>query len=540
MKFVSSFHGTRASLLFLIALTAAAPLRAGAVDPARVHFHIDLEKNVQPISPFIYGVNQKLEGALSHATLRRVGGNRYSAFNWVNNASNAGSDFHYQNDGFLGGGDEPGGALLEAMQNTAAANAALLLQIPMTGYVAADKNGAGDVRKSGARYLHKRFRVEMPVKDKPFDLRPDPDSPIVYEDEFVNWVKSRCPWALTDPRRPVFFSLDNEPDLWQTTHAEVHWAHVTYAEVVAKGIEYSAAIKRVMPTAKIFGPVNYGWNGFETLEGAPDANGRDFQEFYLDQMAAAETKSGRRLLDVMDVHWYPEATGDNGMRITLPDSSAQTVEARVQTPRSLWDPTYTEKSWITQSGTKGPIALLPRLSSKISHHYPGTALGISEYNFGGGQDISGGIAEADVLGIFGKFGLFAACEWPLQADEPFIDAAFEMYRDFDGQDGAFGDISVAATSDNAAAGSIYASLHHDHAGWITLVAINKTDRDLPADFTIEPGRSLTEAAIYQLTAARPAPIPSGVIKMNVPGQFSYTMPPMSVTTLRLRSAAKEP
>ena len=59
----------------------------------------------------------------------------------------------------------------------------------------------------------------------------------------------------------------------------------------------------------------------------------------------------------------------------------------------------------------GPIELIPRLMKKIADHYPGTKLSISEYNYGAGGDISGGLAEADVLGIFGREGLFAATMW---------------------------------------------------------------------------------------------------------------------------------
>ena len=49
--------------------------------------------------------------------------------------------------------------------------------------------------------------------------------------------------------------------------------------------------------------------------------------------------------------------------------------------------------------------LIPWLKAKIAAHYPGTKLSFSEYTFGGGHDISGGVAEADALGIFGREGL---------------------------------------------------------------------------------------------------------------------------------------
>jgi hypothetical protein len=521
------------AVLSVIMLASPTPAQTNSADqPVRITFTIDAAKNVKPISPFIYGANQKLQGDLSRLTLRRVGGNRWTAYNWVNNASNAGSDYQFQNDGLLQGGEEPGGALLEAIHNTADSNAGLILTIPINGYVSADKKGDGDVRKSGADYLQTRFRAEMPAKGKPFTLHPDPNSPIVYQDEFVNWVKTTCPYAMTDPRRPIFFSLDNEPDLWKSTHAEVHPKPLTYAELAQKSIDYARAIKNVWPKAKVFGPVNYGWHGFESLQDAPDANHRDFQEFYLDQMAAAEKQSGKRLLDVFDVHWYPEATG-NGIRIGAQDASPPVVAARIQAPRSLWDPTYTETSWITKWSTKGPITLLPRLWSKINRHYPGTALSMTEYNYGGGSDISGGIAEADVLGIFGQNGLFAACEWPMGNHEQFIDAGFAMYRNFDGNGGAFGDTSIGAITSDVSASSIYASLHHDQKNWMTLVAINKTDHDLPADFVLRHAGKFSVAMVYQLTSRAAQPAAGETVQITTPERLTYTMPPMSVTTLRL-------
>jgi hypothetical protein len=81
--------------ILLMFACLSASVSSAAEAPERVHFTIDARENLHPISPFIYGVNQPLEGALLHATLRRIGGNRFSAYNWLNNASNAGSDYHY-------------------------------------------------------------------------------------------------------------------------------------------------------------------------------------------------------------------------------------------------------------------------------------------------------------------------------------------------------------------------------------------------------------------------------------------------------------
>jgi hypothetical protein len=109
----------------------------------------------------------------------------------------------------------------------------------------------------------------------------------------------------------------------------------------------------------------------------------------------------------------------DGCRITEEDTDAGVVAARKQAPRSLWDLAYTENSWIAQFSTNGPIRLLPRLEDKIAANYPGTKLSITEYNYGGANHISGGIAQADALGVFGREGLFAATLWRLVAQQQF-------------------------------------------------------------------------------------------------------------------------
>ena len=456
-------------MLLGLALIALASMEAAG--QTTVHFIIDAGENVRPISRLIYGVNQNIGGSYANPTFMRFGGNRTTAYNWVTNASNAGSDYHYVNDAFFTGGSTPGGALIPFLRNAYDQDAGALITIPTNGYVSGDEWGPVDIHDPGR--FAKRFKREEPTKGSAFGLRPDPAAPVVYQDEFVNWVKTNYGYGQTDPNRPIYFALDNEPDIWAETHPEVHPAKLTYAELIQRTIAYSAAIKNVEPNTLVYGPVNYGWGGIFDLQKAPDAGGRDFETFYLHELAAASRAAGRRLIDVLDIHWYPEATG-SGVRITGPETTPAVVAARLQTPRSLWDPTYLETSWVTQSSTHGPIDLIPMLQKKIAENFPGTRLSISEYNYGGGADISGGIAEADVLGIFGKMGVFSANEWQVAPNESFIAGALAMFRNFDGRKSCFGDTSVFAATDDVADTSVYASTDLTNPDRMIVVAINKS------------------------------------------------------------------
>ena len=299
----------------------------------------------------------------------------------------------------------------------------------------------------------------------------------------------------------------------------------------ALGAEYAAAIKGAAPRALVFGPVTCNWDGYDTLYDAPDGRSRDFLEFYLHEMHEAQQRSGQRLLDVLDLHWYPQAQG-GGVRITEDDARTEVATARAQAPRSLWDPSYVEDSWTTRNKTHGPVCLLPRMWEKIHRHYRGTRLAISEYYYGGGGDISGALAQADVLGIFGREGLFAAALWHMgRTDDRFIQAAFAMFRNYDGQGGAFGPMGLAAKTNDPEHTSVYASL--DWQGKVILVLLNKGPTPLLAEVVVKRAPPSAFAHVYQLTKALPQPVQIQDVLVDPSGGLHCQLPGQSVSTLVL-------
>jgi hypothetical protein len=494
-----------------------------------VLFTIDTTANRHPISPYIYGTNQgDLTKEARNLTLTRVGGNRLTAYNWETNASNAGSDYMYENDDYISSSKVAGDPMKQAVKDAADNAASIIMTVPMAGWVSADESGPVDSNPASTSVIQQHFFPILPKKGSAFVYPPDTSDGKVYADEFVGWMESQFPDAQTDQTRRIFYMLDNEPDLWASTHREIHPAPVTYAELIKTTTVFASAIKAAAPNTLVFGPASYGWNGYVNLQNAPDAQGRDFIEFYLDSMKSAEQSAGMRLLDVLDVHWYPEATGD-GKRITDDGVTSGEVAARLQAPRSLWDSTYTENSWITQS-MKAPIELIPRLQKKIDAHYPGTKLSISEYNYGAGNDISGGLAEADVLGVFGREGLYEASMWEVSKSS-FIFAGFAMYRSYDGSNGSFGDTSVGATTSAVDQSSVYASVDSANGTNVVVVAINKQGSAQRAGITLKHAGTLNAADIYTLTSATAKPVKGAALTKVATNAFSYTMPAYSATTL---------
>jgi hypothetical protein len=532
-------------------IAAAGAVIPPATPPASdVSFAVDSTQDVHAISRFIYGMNGWDPAARpKNLTLSRSGGNRMTAYNWETNDSNAGADFVNQNDNFLGGGTAPNGAVKAGLEDARGAGAGMIVTMPLIGYVSADHNGGGDVANT-PNYLATRFRQSLPKKPSAFSLTPDTGDAFVYQDEYINFLDQTYPGAFASASTPIMVNLDNEPDLWQHTHARLRGdanpatqagTTATYAEMIQRTVEYASAAKDVNGTVQILGPVSYGWQGYVRFQDAADAAGRDFLNFYLQEMSAAGNTAGRRLLDVLDVHWYPEARGAcasnpmDGCRITENASDAGVVAARITAPRSLWDSTYRESSWIQSSLGNSGINLLPRLKDKIANNYPGTKLAITEYNYGGAMHISGAIAQADVLGIFGREGLYAATLWRLESNNDFIYGGFDAFRNYNGANGSFGDTSIRAGNSDVATTSVYASVDAANPARMVLVAINKNATAKTAGIAVTHTLQFHTAQVYAVTSMSPAgaPVAGAAINITQTNAFQYSMPANSVTTLVL-------
>jgi hypothetical protein len=487
------------------------------------------------ISRYIYGANRSAWQRKEHYfTLGRWGGPRATTYNWENNASNGGTAEGHQNDSALDASDTPGNAVRQFIAAANAAQAAVIVTIPMLGYVAADKQGDGDVGR-GPNYLQSRFLPSLPRKQARFSFYPDLNDGKVYQDEFVNYVEKMFSPERRHPLCRIFYALDHEPELWPAAHPRLRTQKLRYAELVRLSIEYARAIKAVAPQALVFGPVCHDWAGCATLQDAPDGQGRDFLDYYLQQMRAAEQSGGVRLLDVLDVHWYPEARG-GGVRITEDDSRPAVAHARVQAPRSLWDPHYREESWVAAQGVVGPIRLLPRLQEKIARHYPGTKLAISEYYYGGGDDISGALAQADVLGIFGREGVFAAAvQEKGPGEQRFLRAAFAMFRNYDDDGGSFGEAGLPAQTTDHERTSIYASL--DGKGRVVAVLLNKSPLELPVRLVLKRCPPALRAKVYQLTKLDARVIALPDLPVSPFGILDCRLPPESITTFQFVGGA---
>ena len=524
------------SALFII--TISANIFSQSID-----FLITADGSKKPISPYIYGTNQLLTEE-ENWTAMRQGGNRLTGYNWENNASNAGTDWINSSDNFLTwiagiqNENEPGIVTTTFRNKSIELNAYSLITLQLAGYVARDKSGAVTENQTAPSL---RWRSVQFEKGSAFSLQPDTSDSFVYLDEYVNFLVDRFGMANTS-NGIKGYSLDNEPGLWISTHPRIHPLQARCVEMVQKAIGVSTAVKNVDPYLEIFGPVLYGFNAYYDFQSAADwdsvkagTNYQWFIDYYLDQMRLAEISSGKRLLDVLDIHWYPEARGDNRITETNANTTADKL-ARVQAPRTLWDNNYTENSWIGQ-WFGAYLPLIPRLKESIDEYYPGTKLAFTEFSYGGENDITGAIAMADVLGIFGKYDVYLGTYWQLDSPSNYISAAYKIYRNYDGNNSTFGDNSLPSVTSDSVSTSVYGSLN-ETGNEIHLVVINKKlNESVNSNFTILSQHNIQSGSVWKLDGNSFEIAEINPVINITNNSFSYTLPAGSVCHFVLETDA---
>jgi len=493
---------------------------------------VDAGNETHAISPYIYGMNAYLLNATTadstaaknaNITIDRWGGDSTSRYNYMLDVTNAAADWYFENgDGTGGDGAAPvnGQKAFDALvMSNNSLGIKTLGTVPVQGWVAKDNSSCGfPAATYPSQYSFDPYNAacgdgEYPDQSFITGNAPTVTSTAVGPSWSGNWVTYLVGKFGTAANGGVaIYDLDNEPSWWDATQRDVHPAPFTYDEVTNNGIATAQAIKTADPTAEVSGPVmDFWWDYFYSKKdvesgwdtGAPcyepwsnpidreAHNGIPLIEYYLQQFAAYDTKNNVRLLDYLDLHTYfaAEYNGSSLALTTAGDTGAQ--QARLNSTRALWDPTYTDPNFQQPNYTTDPNytsscstplqapQVIPMMKTWVANDYPGTKLAIDEYNWGGLESINGALAQADILGIFGREGLDLGTFWPTTNPSQQIPGmmAFAVYRNYDGANSTFGNMALASTSANQAVLSVYGALRTAD-NTVTVVVINKTYGDL--------------------------------------------------------------
>ncbi len=535
---------------------------------------VDAVANRHPISPDIYGINDYSDKGLANVTrvgVRRWGGDATSRYNWLLDTFNSANDYYFEN--FAYGNAAPalpnGSEFDRFVENGLTTGTKRIGTIPMLGWLpkSRDFGCSFSVAKYGPQQKVDPYNSDCGngfLPDGKTRITNDPNdvSQVVDQTFSQQWIQHVIARYGTAVRGGVqVWSLDNEPEYWYGVHIDVHPNTATYDEMLSRGQTYAAAIKAADPSAAVTGPVAGGWpgmfysaqdfySGYNTgpnyvFYGNPvDRNahgGVPFVEWYLQQMAQYEAQHGTRLLDYVDVHAYIAPDGIGFATTSTPADDT----LRLTSTRVFWDPNYAAPDGSTPSAAMPggePPYLVPRMKQWVAADYPGTKTAITEYNWGMLNDITGAIAQADILGIFGREGLDLATLWgppnpTANPPDPGV-FAFEMYLNYDGSGNQFGETSVSATTSNADQLSIFAAQRSDSA--LTIMVLNKTTSDASTAVSIANFAAAGSAQTWQYTSANLSGIRRGPDAPVSGEAVAMTFPARSMTLLVIPAVASTP
>ena len=533
--------------LLSLALAVSFLAEVATAAPRKVVVHVEASpketKGSRAISPWIYGFGTYFEDAKApgeplalRPSVIRWGGNTAERFNWETNAWNTGSDWFFMNV------HAPFPDLIgHFMHNNAAAGIASIVTLPLNGWVAKDHNSVSFPKSQFPNQagFDQAAGNGLSTSGDPLPADPKRTSVAAGPDFLMRWVnKLKTQFAPSDPH---FYILGNEPMLWPSTHRDVHPELTSYDEVLTKFTAAAIAVRRADPDAVIIGPALWGWLAMRrsALDGQKDKRNADyashgkveFLPWFLREIAKKEAELHLRLIDVIDVHYYPE--GDELRKAATPEalSAPRNRHLRLQATRSLWDPTYKDQSWIAE-----PIRFLPRLRELAEGMQPPRRFGVGEYNFRGETDAAGGVAVAEVLGLFAQYGTYMACYWTKPPSGSAAATGWRIVRNYDGKGGAFGDELLHNDHGPQAEVSVFsafASKRH-----VTTVMVVNKDLGEPADavITLGGGENCRKRAarLFQVQERSANSISSTAVTSEGPScSFSIKAPPLSVSMLEI-------
>jgi hypothetical protein len=500
------------------------------------------------ISPYIYGMS--FAPTLTYivkagVTISRWGGNHTSPFNWEKQVTNRGADWYFTN----GNESLTPEAFIHRNSSGGATSQWSLAALPWVAKdatshsfstakygVQTDANpwnadqGNGKLAPDGTRILNDHTDALMPNRPAPADGDP---AETVYQSEFLAHLRAR--FGPTLPDRMPFVAVDNEMDIWHSTHADAVHEPLGFAEVVDTYLTWARMIRDYYPEARIMGPVSTGWFFYwnAALSGERARHGMGHIAYFLDQVAKHDATYGARTLDILDLHYYPESGNSDSGPV------ADRHNWRIRSTREWWDPTYRAEGssgrdswWAPGEPNQYYPQVIPRMKALIEAYYPGTPLAFTEWNFGNSKsyDLSQGIAVAETLGVFGRHDVFYSTFWTHPHEDAPMFQAFALFRNPAGDGVAFGSMSLASTTDNIDAASLWASVN-DLGTRLHLVLVNKRDTaSTRASVSLPPLSADGSPRAYRFHGLSTDRIEEATAAVSLAGQtLTAVLPPYSVT-----------
>jgi hypothetical protein len=459
--------------------SAPARVQANIVEQAPLDATIEVAaESKHPVPQYFNSTNfmtteELRDGGFSST---RWGGNATTKYNYQRDLSSSGSDWFFLNQvAKPDGTPEQKKGYYQFIQTAAAAGVGVNFTIPIIPWIARPAPKDGDRLCSFPASLYPT-QHKIGSEKCGDGLKPDGKQKITGNDPSLAMIPNSPEFQrglvkhITSlfPGRVKFFTLDNEPGLWKETHRDVFPKGYRTDELVDLSVRYASMIKSVDPAAQVIGLAAWGMMELagSDLDYTSDWSDRKAHGnepnlvSFIRGMQKASESQGKRLLDVVDVHWYPEVyCVKGGKKLRLSDDlefDPVVADKQFEALREFWDTTFKLadvglQSWAYSDGNDARLwnpfhPTIPALKAVIDRAWPGTKLAINEYSSGSGSRYHGALLRAAVLGIFMQEDLYMAQVWGQPGKGSFSFYAHKLFGNYDGKGGRLRGAFVPTTS----------------------------------------------------------------------------------------------
>jgi len=206
-----------------------------------------------------------------------------------------------------------------------------------------------------------------------------------------------------------YWDMDNEPEIWSGTHDDVMPSQLAASAFMEKYFSVAKKARALFPGIKLCGPVTANeWQWYKYGSETLNINGKYYSwlEYFLKRVADEQKATGIKLLDVVDIHWYPGESADADVlqlhRIFYDKSYVYPGANGIKSINGGWDATQ-NKEYIFQ-----------RISDWLTQYFGanhGITIGMSESGINSANANVNSVLYASLLGTFANNGVELYTPW---------------------------------------------------------------------------------------------------------------------------------
>ncbi len=147
-----------------------------------------------------------------------------------------------------------------------------------------------------------------------------------------------------DKNQFIYWSMDNEPEIWNGTHDDVMPSLLSASAFMDSYFAVAKKSRERFPQIKLTGPVPANeWQWYRWGDQSLTIDGKYYcwLEYFIKRVADEQKTTGIRLLDVLDIHWYPSESSNADLvqlhRVFFDETYVYPGANGVKTVNGGWD-----------------------------------------------------------------------------------------------------------------------------------------------------------------------------------------------------------